>query len=51
MRAVGFSVCPADSAQEIKTVANLVLKSAGGAGVIREILDSFLSLRVDVDTK
>jgi YrbI family 3-deoxy-D-manno-octulosonate 8-phosphate phosphatase len=51
MESVGFSVCPSDGAPEIKKIANLVLKSPGGAGVIREVLDIFLNLRLEVDTK
>lgn len=37
MAAVGVSLCPCDAASEVRAVCDLVLKSAGGAGVVREI--------------
>lgn len=39
MQLVGIAICPADAAKEIKKISNLVLKSSGGDGVIRELLD------------
>ena len=39
MGLVGYSVCPADAHDSIKSIANHVLKTKGGKGVIRELLD------------
>ena len=40
----GFSVCPADSHPKIKKISNFVLKTNGGKGVVRELLEDILSL-------
>jgi 3-deoxy-D-manno-octulosonate 8-phosphate phosphatase (KDO 8-P phosphatase) len=39
MKIVGYSIAPANSADEVKNIATLVVKKDGGDGVIREILD------------
>ena len=39
MKLVGIAICPADASEEIKKISNLVLKSSGGDGVIREFFD------------
>ncbi|NOZ07567.1 MAG: HAD hydrolase family protein [FCB group bacterium] len=39
MQWVGFSIAPADAHPEIKKIADLILSSGGGEGVIREFLD------------
>ena len=39
MKIVGFKFCPADAHEEIKASSNYILKTKGGQGVIREILD------------
>lgn len=39
MKLCGYSVCPADSHYQIKSVATGVLKKNGGDGVVREILE------------
>jgi YrbI family 3-deoxy-D-manno-octulosonate 8-phosphate phosphatase len=39
MKIAGYSFCPADAHDSIKTISNYVLKTKGGQGVIREILD------------
>lgn len=39
MRAVGFSVAPADAHPEVKEVARVILSARGGEGVIRELAD------------
>ena len=44
MRISGFSVCPADSHPEIKKISNFILKTKGGKGVVRELLEDVLSL-------
>ena len=42
MNIVGYSFCPNDSHESIKKIANYLLKTKGGNGVIRELLDIFL---------
>lgn len=37
MAVVGFALCPCDAAPEVRAVCDVVLKTAGGAGVVREI--------------
>ena len=37
----GFSFCPKDSHIKVKKISNIVLKSKGGEGVIREVLEYF----------
>jgi|TARA_B110000459_G_C16267095_1_gene340418 3-deoxy-D-manno-octulosonate 8-phosphate phosphatase (KDO 8-P phosphatase) len=44
MRISGLSVCPADSHPKIKKISNFVLKTNGGKGVVRELLEDVLSL-------
>jgi len=39
MTAVGLKICPADARGEIINIADLVLESKGGHGVIRELFD------------
>ena len=40
----GFSACPADSHPKIKKISNFVLKTNGGKGIVRELLEDVLSL-------
>jgi YrbI family 3-deoxy-D-manno-octulosonate 8-phosphate phosphatase len=42
MKLVGITFCPADAHNSIKKISNHVLKSKGGQGVVREILDHFI---------
>ena len=44
MKICGFTACPADSNEMIKNISNTVLKTNGGFGVVRELLEDFLSL-------
>lgn len=44
MRISGLSVCPADSHPKIKKISNFILKTKGGKGVVRELLEDVLSL-------
>jgi 3-deoxy-D-manno-octulosonate 8-phosphate phosphatase (KDO 8-P phosphatase) len=37
LRIVGWRICPADAAQEVRAVCDLVLRAKGGAGVVREL--------------
>jgi 3-deoxy-D-manno-octulosonate 8-phosphate phosphatase (KDO 8-P phosphatase) len=39
MNLCGYSACPSDSHNRIKTVADIVLDSKGGEGVVRELLE------------
>lgn len=40
--ACGFSACPADAVPEVRKRADLVLKSAGGRGAVREFVEEVL---------
>ena len=44
MKACGYSVCPADSHSLIRDISDIVLKTNGGKGVVRELLEEVLSL-------
>jgi len=44
MRLCGFSVCPADSHPKIKEISNITLRTNGGNGVVRELLEEVLGL-------
>ena len=39
MKIVGLTICPSDSAEQIKKISTIILQSAGGEGVVREIYD------------
>jgi len=41
---VGHSVCPADAHPEIKAISRTVLKTAGGYGVARELVEHVLGI-------
>lgn len=40
--AVGVRICPVDAYDAVKQAADLILQSAGGAGVIRELMEYLL---------
>ena len=44
MQLCGYSVCPADSHERIKSLANVVLNTKGGSGVVRELLEDVLNI-------
>jgi len=44
MQLCGISVCPADSHPKIKEISDIVLKTNGGNGVVRELLEDILGL-------
>jgi 3-deoxy-D-manno-octulosonate 8-phosphate phosphatase (KDO 8-P phosphatase) len=44
MKLCGFSLCPSDSHSKIKEISNNILKTAGGKGVVREILEDQMGL-------
>jgi len=42
----GFTACPADSHKKIKQISSIVLKTNGGFGVVRELLEDVLGLNL-----
>ena len=42
MQMAGFKACPADSCEEIKSIADYVSTVNGGHGAVREIIEHFL---------
>jgi 3-deoxy-D-manno-octulosonate 8-phosphate phosphatase (KDO 8-P phosphatase) len=42
LKAVGFSVAPADAHPNVKVMAHLVTERSGGHGAVREVLDAIL---------
>ena len=44
MQLCGYTICPADSHFKIKEISDVVLKTNGGNGVVRELLEDVLSL-------
>lgn len=44
MKLCGYTICPGDSHEKIKEIATVILKSDGGDGVAREILEYVLKL-------
>jgi len=44
MRLCGYSVCPSDSHSTIKESVTVVLRTEGGKGVVRELLEDILGL-------
>ena len=44
MKSSGLSVCPFDSHIKIKNLADIVLKTFGGKGVVRELLEEVFDL-------
>ncbi|MEO1679113.1 MAG: N-acylneuraminate cytidylyltransferase [Pseudomonadota bacterium] len=44
MEKCGLTACPADAVAEIRQVADIVLSKVGGAGCVREFVDSYLDL-------
>ena len=44
MQLCGYTVCPADSHSKIKEISDVVLKTNGGNGVVRELLEDLSGL-------
>jgi 3-deoxy-D-manno-octulosonate 8-phosphate phosphatase (KDO 8-P phosphatase) len=44
MKLCGFSACPADSHSKIKELSNLTLKTNGGDGVVRDLLEDAFNI-------
>jgi YrbI family 3-deoxy-D-manno-octulosonate 8-phosphate phosphatase len=38
MKITGYPVCPSDASEEIKNISKIILDSAGGGGVVRELI-------------
>jgi YrbI family 3-deoxy-D-manno-octulosonate 8-phosphate phosphatase len=45
MKVVGFPACPSDACKEVKKISRVVFKAAGGAGVVRELLDHLINAK------
>jgi 3-deoxy-D-manno-octulosonate 8-phosphate phosphatase (KDO 8-P phosphatase) len=46
MKICGYSVCPTDSHIKIKELSNIVLRTRGGEGVVRELLEEVLDVDI-----
>ena len=44
MKISGLSICPSDANPKIKSIANIVLQTNGGNGVVREILEEIFNI-------
>ncbi|MBT4765105.1 HAD hydrolase family protein [bacterium] len=44
MQLCGYTACPSDSHEEIRSIATFVLNTKGGNGVVRELLESVFNL-------
>lgn len=44
MSICGFTACPADSHEKIKQISDIILKTNGGCGIVRELLEDVLGL-------
>ena len=44
MQLCGFTACPSDSHETIKSISTIELKAKGGDGVVRELLEDVLGL-------
>jgi 3-deoxy-D-manno-octulosonate 8-phosphate phosphatase (KDO 8-P phosphatase) len=44
MQLCGYTVCPADSHKKIKEISTIILKTSGGNGIVRELLEDVFSL-------
>ena len=44
MQLCGFTACPSDSHEKIKSISTIELKAKGGDGVVRELLEDVLGL-------
>lgn len=46
MSLCGYSACPADSHNKIKSIATITLETNGGDGVVRELLEDVLKIDI-----
>ena len=44
MQLCGFTACPSDSHEKIKSISTIELKAKGGDGVVRELLEDVLGI-------
>ena len=44
MKLCGLKICPSDSNNKIKKIANIILKTKGGNGVVREFVEKVLNI-------
>ena len=44
MQLCGYTVCPADSHKKIKDISTIILKTSGGNGIVRELLEDIFQL-------
>ena len=44
MQLCGYTACPADSHKKIKEISTIILKTSGGNGIIRELLEDVFQL-------
>jgi 3-deoxy-D-manno-octulosonate 8-phosphate phosphatase (KDO 8-P phosphatase) len=51
LRVAGFSACPSDAAPAARKAAQVVLKSAGGRGAVREFVEAVLARNGETATK
>ena len=45
MKMVGFPACPADAAEEIKSISRYISSKIGGEGCVRDIIEQTLKLQ------
>ncbi len=43
LQAVGFSACPADAVNEVKTIVHVIGSRVGGDACVRELIDNYLA--------
>ena len=46
MKQCGYRVCPADSHLRIKKISNILLKTNGGCGIVRELAENILNIDI-----
>jgi len=46
MKICGFSVCPADSHYKIRKLSDIILKTNGGDGVVRDLIENIFNLDI-----
>ena len=44
MKVCGYTACPSDSHKKIKEISTIILKTSGGNGIIRELLEDVFQL-------
>lgn len=46
MQLCGFTACPADSHEKIKQISTIILRSNGGNGVVRELIEHVMEVDI-----